>query len=55
MSNRSPFGSDDSWIGRVTDDSEILKKSWTTSHLESALSPPPEPPPPPPPADSSDD
>jgi len=53
MSNS--FGSQDDWIGHVADDADIIKKSWTTSHLESALSEEPAPPPPPPPADNSDD
>jgi hypothetical protein len=53
--DRFSFDSQDDWIGHVADDTDIIKKSWTTSHLESALSEEPAPPPPPPPADNSDD
>ena len=52
--DRFSFDAQDDWVGHVADDSEYLKKSWTTSHLESALSEEP-PPPPPPPADTSGD
>ena len=47
---------DGRWLGNHADgDFEIIKKSLTTSHLESAFEPEPAPEPPPPPPSSSDD